>query len=244
MSEKSAAPALDRGLSILELAMTKSEGCTFGEISKALALSPASTNRFLKVLVARGYLMKKTGSTSYVLGQAVDRLAGKASLADIYIEEGAVFLERLCNEFEETSALFLWENRQWKSVGRVLHEHSVVMQAVGEVRGDILNYPWSAFAWNTMPKAERKRHLEGYARRKQLKKQLDKEWQMYETLGYIHTEEQIHRITAPVMQDRVGLVGAMAVGLSGGPLKQATIQLIGQRVSACAAQLSTILNAR
>ncbi|MFN3607060.1 MAG: helix-turn-helix domain-containing protein, partial [Cypionkella sp.] len=55
------APALDKGLDILELLADEAEGLTRGEIVKAMGRSPSEIYRMLERLVARGYVSRHMG---------------------------------------------------------------------------------------------------------------------------------------------------------------------------------------
>jgi DNA-binding IclR family transcriptional regulator len=55
------APALDKGLDILELLADQAEGLTRGEIVKAMGRSPSEIYRMLERLVARGYVSRHLG---------------------------------------------------------------------------------------------------------------------------------------------------------------------------------------
>lgn len=55
------APALDKGLDILELLADQAEGLTRGEIVKAMGRSPSEIYRMLERLVARGYVTRHLG---------------------------------------------------------------------------------------------------------------------------------------------------------------------------------------
>ncbi len=55
------APALDKGLDILELLADEAEGLTRGEIVKAMGRNPSEIYRMLERLVARGYVSRHMG---------------------------------------------------------------------------------------------------------------------------------------------------------------------------------------
>ncbi len=55
------APALDKGLDILELLSDQAEGLTRGEIVKAMGRNPSEIYRMLERLVARGYVSRHMG---------------------------------------------------------------------------------------------------------------------------------------------------------------------------------------
>lgn len=61
------APALDKGLDILEVLSAQARGLTRAEIVKALGLSPSQIYRMLERLVARGYVARLDGGDRYAL---------------------------------------------------------------------------------------------------------------------------------------------------------------------------------
>ena len=65
------APALDKGLDILELLSEQKEGLTRTEITKELGRNASEIYRMLERLVARRYVMRSTGGDRYTLSLAV-----------------------------------------------------------------------------------------------------------------------------------------------------------------------------
>jgi DNA-binding IclR family transcriptional regulator len=72
---ESQAPALQRGLSVLELLATRDEGATLSEISSALKLSPASIFRLTGVLEESGYVIREEPSRRFRLTRKLLLLA-------------------------------------------------------------------------------------------------------------------------------------------------------------------------
>ena len=66
-TEGSDAPALDRGLTILEYVMRADHPASMKEISKAMSIPPASAFRLVKTLVQRGYLEEANTSQQFYL---------------------------------------------------------------------------------------------------------------------------------------------------------------------------------
>lgn len=72
---ESQAPALQRGLAILELLASMESGVTLSEISTALKLSPASVFRLTGVLEEAGYLRREESSRRFSLSRKLLLLA-------------------------------------------------------------------------------------------------------------------------------------------------------------------------
>ena len=66
-SDRYRAPALDKGLDILELLAQQSQGLTRGEIVKAMGRSPSEIYRMLERLVARRYVTRSLEGDRYAL---------------------------------------------------------------------------------------------------------------------------------------------------------------------------------
>ena len=74
-ASESQAPALQRGLTILEFLATRDEGATLSELSAALGLSPASIFRLTGVLEESGYVRKEDASRRFSLTRKLLLLA-------------------------------------------------------------------------------------------------------------------------------------------------------------------------
>ena len=66
-NDKYRAPALEKGLDIIELLADHGEGRTQGEVAKALDRSPSEIYRMLSTLVRRGYVIRSESGDRYSL---------------------------------------------------------------------------------------------------------------------------------------------------------------------------------
>ncbi|NBN63927.1 helix-turn-helix domain-containing protein [Microvirga tunisiensis] len=71
------APALDKGLDILELLSEQPSGLTRAEIVKAMGRSPSEIYRMLERLVARDYVVRSSGGDRYFLSMKLFVLANR-----------------------------------------------------------------------------------------------------------------------------------------------------------------------
>ncbi len=69
------APALDKGLDILEILAAQPGGMTRGDIVRAMGRSPSEIYRMLERLVARGYVARIEGGDRYALSMKLFLLA-------------------------------------------------------------------------------------------------------------------------------------------------------------------------
>ncbi|MDZ4290121.1 MAG: IclR family transcriptional regulator [Prosthecobacter sp.] len=83
------APALDRGLAILELLDTLPQGLTLTELSKAIGSPKNSTSRFVQTLIARDYLLREEDTQRFRLTGKLLRL-GHPRMADVSLVECAL----------------------------------------------------------------------------------------------------------------------------------------------------------
>ena len=74
-SERYRAPALDKGLDILELLAEHPDGLTRAEIVKELGRGPSEIYRMLERLVARQYVMRSAGGDRHALSLKMFALA-------------------------------------------------------------------------------------------------------------------------------------------------------------------------
>lgn len=91
-------PALERGLSVLEMMVKSSRGVTLSEVSRKLALPKSSTHLILTTLERRGYLQKDNHTRRYRLGL---KLVGLSRTAIEHLqlrEEAWPFLQSLMHK--------------------------------------------------------------------------------------------------------------------------------------------------
>lgn len=228
---KNDVPALSRALDIMELIAAKGQ-LPFGEICSALEIPTASAARILKQLCHRGYLQKDSESGIYQVGEAVNKLSASQSLSEILVKAAAPVLKQLRDQTSQTAILFYWNGIAWECIAKELHENSVTMQDVGEIRVDIFQYPWGVFAFRQLEKEKRRLSLTVDQDLPQLKK--DRE--QYEKEGYVsYLNDFFNRFTVPLNDADGNLIGALALGITQpvmqklGPAKVAEMIIVGGR---------------
>jgi len=106
------APALQRGLAVLEFLSEHPEGCTAAELSQALEVSGASVFRLTNVLVDLGYLQRDEKSRRFTLTRKF-LLLGTSQLAQKTLSECAIeALRQVRFETEETTQLCCMVDRE------------------------------------------------------------------------------------------------------------------------------------
>ena len=206
MSEKTAVPALDRGLDILELLAT-SGPVSYTAIVERLAVPQASAARIIKCLCLRGYAVKdQTGA--YRLGPAVAAFQPTLNPIEQLCRAGTPVVKQLQKTFSQTALLFYFHGETWECVAKAAHEDSISMQNVGELRKDIFEYPWGFFAHEQLLKEGRgiKQKVDSCRLKKQEK-------QYHDTGSIVESNNAFTRIAAPIRDSAGNLVGALAMGV-------------------------------
>jgi IclR family transcriptional regulator, KDG regulon repressor len=80
------APALDRGLAVLEVLDTKPDGLTLTEISNAIESPKNSTSRLIETLIARDYIARDNGRLRFRLTSKLLRM-GQPRVCDASLVE-------------------------------------------------------------------------------------------------------------------------------------------------------------
>lgn len=136
------APALDRGLTMLEMVRRAENQVGFGEFCKALDISKASTARLLRVLRNRGYVAKDPVTGRYGPGPALDVLQPADAVRAHLREEAGPLLQELRLQTGNTAALFHWSGATFELLAKEVHEAAIAMQPVGRVSDRLIPAPW------------------------------------------------------------------------------------------------------
>lgn len=103
--ERYRAPALDKGLDILELLSEQKEGLTRTEITKELGRNASEIYRMLERLVARRYVMRSTGGDRYTLSLKLFALAHRHPPMSRLIAEALPLMQRFADTAEQSCHL-------------------------------------------------------------------------------------------------------------------------------------------
>jgi DNA-binding IclR family transcriptional regulator len=100
-----AAPALEKGLDILETLAREPRGLTLTEVAARLERTQAEIFRMVACLAGRGYLMKDEASGRYRLSLKLHELAHAHSPYDVLLPEAREAMRRIADEVEESCHL-------------------------------------------------------------------------------------------------------------------------------------------
>ncbi|MDR3101200.1 MAG: IclR family transcriptional regulator [Paraburkholderia sp.] len=108
-SDRYRAPALDKGLDILELLAEQRGGLTRAEITKALGRNASEIYRMLERLVARQYVMRSEAGDRYTLSLKLFALAHRHPPMERLIAEALPLMQRFANEAEQSCHLAVYD---------------------------------------------------------------------------------------------------------------------------------------
>ena len=108
-AERYRAPALDKGLDILELLAEQKEGLTRAEIMKALGRNASEIYRMLERLVARQYVMRSPGGDRYTLSLKLFALAHRHPPMQRFLTEAVPQMQRFADAAEQSCHLSVYD---------------------------------------------------------------------------------------------------------------------------------------
>ncbi|WP_179402749.1 IclR family transcriptional regulator [Burkholderia guangdongensis] len=107
--ERYRAPALDKGLDILELLAEQKEGLTRTEITKELGRNASEIYRMLERLVARRYVTRSPGGDRYTLSLKLFALAHRHPPMNRLITEALPPMQRFADVAEQSCHLSVYD---------------------------------------------------------------------------------------------------------------------------------------
>jgi DNA-binding IclR family transcriptional regulator len=238
---KSAAPALQKGLIVLEK-IVRAGGTGFNVITDELSLPESSAARYLKVLLELQYIYKDEKSGLYYPSAKLNELAETASPLERIREKLPPVLRSIRESIRNTSLFIYWNKTYFQCLAKELHEDSIVMQRINDVRYDILDYPWSTFAFSQLSDARKKIELKQYPNPRKLQRKLIEAHSFFEKNGYVYYEDpSIRRLAAPVYIGTV-FCGVLATGGTHASIAEKDIKKIGNSLKEHADMLSAELS--
>ncbi len=237
--KKSPAPALERGLEILEKVTRGKNGVGFKQLAEELALPESSVVRYLKVLTGRGYIRKDSGSGLYYPGNALRGLIKSDSPADVIRAKLGPTLKNIMRITGNTALFIHWNGSYLQCLGKELNEHSIVMQHVNEIRHDILKYPWSAYLYNEFSDMRKKHELDQCPNRSQRKELLESAYRYFLDNGFGYEESaSLRRLWTPVFMKESEFCGVLAIGGTWESIPGNTVKKFGKCLKDYAIQLN------
>lgn len=235
------APALTRGMAILELLARSREPVGFNAIMTELDLPKATCARLLHVLRDTGYA-EKAPEGGYRLGQRVSLLLGEVDLADRLRLEGTPLLRRLREQTNGSALLFQWDGWNLTVLAKETHPESPSMRPVGQGSRNLNHLPWGILCYHHLQPARQAAYRDSLDNPEQFDA-LYSGWQTdYARRGYSFDDCEILpgvRRFGAMIYNRDG-VPVGAVGLGGTPytIPDDRVEAAGRAVLATAEELS------
>jgi DNA-binding IclR family transcriptional regulator len=169
------APALDKGLDILELLAPASAPLSVNAIAEGVGRSRSEIFRMLQVLEDRGYIARSEGDQGYVLTNRLFRLGMEQPPVKSAVETALPVMHRLAETIEQPCHLVVPSREQIvviarvdppteiSMVVRVGHRRPLAQSTSGQVlfafQGDAIRERWMVFLAEADPDFDRKKFL-------------------------------------------------------------------------------------
>lgn len=209
------APALERGLKILELLTTREEGFSFGEIIKTFDLPTATAARLLKVLIELKYISKDDFSGKYSLGPKMRSLGVLTPVMDTLRNAGKNLLKKMRDETKNTCLLLFWDSVNSHCLAKCMREDSIPMQETGTVSRNLCYSPWGWMFLDSLPEKDKKKYFinDKVENDKPLIKYINEQTDRYHKTGIIEDlRGNLRRFAIPVRDRQGEIIGALAIG--------------------------------
>jgi IclR family acetate operon transcriptional repressor len=242
--EPSAAPALQRGLAVLELVGQSPEPVGFSVLRRRLGLPKASAVRLLRCLRDGGYLSKDAVSGRYRLGPRAALLAGSATLSQRLTILGEPLLRELRDATSNSALLVRLAEGRVTCLAKAEAEAAIPMPSPGTVRLDLSRSPWGLIYFDAMDKTQQRRAVAHTRRPADLDALRQASRQRWPDRGLVYDDQlfvkHLRRIATPV-HHHGGVVAALALGGNPLTLPDDEVDALGERLLASALQLQAQL---
>jgi DNA-binding IclR family transcriptional regulator len=219
-----------------------------------MSLNASSLNRYLSVLVDKGYAVRDgQGQRGYTLGLHLLALAhGNAFWNRLHYSAEPILRETTAR-FRVTSVIIGFSGRQMIVLDRVLCPENVGTQEIGEVKTDYLWVPWGALFLAHASEKERASMLEqmelahNRMGRPVTPQELAERIELFRSQGYVDDLgsqiSQVRRIAAPIYGPNNTLIAALASNSLEAFLQDGVDRALIAWLKDQAAQLSRLLQA-
>lgn len=244
---KSPAPALTRGLAILEFLAQSETPVGFNRIMEHFELPRATCARLLQVLRDEDWATRDESSGKYLPGPRWQRLGVQTSLRERLLAAGPDILKTLVSKTANTAAIFYWQSNQKKAVvlAKVLHPESVVMQEVGNV-STISACPWWMYFFDATEEAARAAWLAKDIPEPARLKTFMHAYTLHQDFIKTHpfslddgvTLPGVKRLAAPLHNAAGETIGAIGMAGTDGSLLRIGLDNVGAKLAEAARELS------
>ncbi len=240
MSPEAAAPALERGLAMLEMLSAASEDVGFNEFAAALEIPKPTVARLLKVLCRLGYALKEPRTGRYRAGPRLAGLGKASTLADRLSAAAGELLPELRDLTRNTAIMFLWTGVNIQCLAKSVEPTAVAMQDPGNVCTKLLVNPWGWIFYLELSEAKQLEVLRAQGEGPKTVALLERMGIFYQQNGFMLDAEspQLRRLAVPIRDADGRVVGALALGGTPFTLGEAEIGKCGRLLQDYAARFS------
>jgi IclR helix-turn-helix domain len=222
------APALERGLRIIELISAYDKPLSFTELERLTGIPKATLNRLLKVLCGMNYLAKSPGG-KYIPGKRCGIIGRPDSVESAMRHYGPDIVRRVCELTDNTCILFYWDGKQTRVAAKEMHEMSLSMQPVDNVSADYIKTPWG-WIFLFCPELSPEITVDGAA--------YQKHYDYYLEHGFMLDQQANAIRLATVVTSGERIVGALGLGVSVSSPEKELIIAYGRTLKEYAGKLS------
>lgn len=216
--DKSLAPALQNGLTVLEILATQRKEVGFNFIAQELGVSKATTSRLLNVLRHRNYVVKDDKTGKYRPGPRMSFLNNSLPMIEVLRREISPILNSLREATNNTCLFIFWNGHNMQCLNKKTHQASVPMQEIGRVDEALTAGPWGWLVYQSLDEACQKKAAAKFDKERYPDYQeIFARWEKYFGKHHFCFDNQelykpLKRLAAPIYDQDGKLVGALAVG--------------------------------
>jgi DNA-binding IclR family transcriptional regulator len=237
---KSGAPALERGLMILDLLQDSPQGVSFTVMKETLQVSNATLSRLVRALMSRDYMLKSSETGLYYPGARLAVRLPETRSRPLH-ELAEPVLVRLRAECGNTAVLFAWDGVSTVVMNKKVHEAAVVMRAVGHRTDTMCISPWDWILYGSLSRSERNQ-LPVQVSRPVFERHLRDGLQEFRRRGYAYDDQcgiqHVRRMAAPLYDADGRLLGCLALGGNPLTMPDGAVETMGRMLRDGADELS------
>ncbi len=241
------APALDRGLTILEALDAAPQGMTLTEISAMIGSPKNSTSRLIQTLMARDYVVREDETMRFRLTGKLLRL-GQPRMGDLSLVECALdAMRELRDVVGETVQLGIPIGDEGILIEKIESQQAVRIGVDIGIRFPLYNNAPGKVLLSYQAEGERKKTIQRLQLKRctkrtiTSKKALRKECDLVMSQGYAsdwgEADEGIHCVAAPVRNRLNDLVATVWVSGIAGLMPESTFSAVGIKVIKAATEI-------
>lgn len=231
MEEKSVAPALSRGLTILEI-VAKEGTIGFNELKEKMSLHATTLNRLIKVLIEKEYLVKNQDNR-YTLGLQLLNLSNQETFWNKMIDKLDVGMRTINEKYGITVLLAELSHDKGTIIYKIIEASNLGMLEVGDIHYDLMNFPWGILYIAEQEKAKQeeiiKKAYSNPVRNMNVVNRKDIDTLINEAINEQYVDDKAlffsgRRFAVPIYLSNGKLVGALCSGSNKDNLKDISIR--------------------